>query len=321
MRTATAVCFLSLAGSALASDFSLSLPVDCDLGDTCFIQQYMDRDGGPEAYDFTCGPLSYDGHSGTDFALTTLADMDKGVDVLAAAPGTVLRIRDGMRDAYYSQETAAEIAGRDCGNGVVLDHGNGWTTQYCHLKKGSVRVADGDLVDAGDPLGQIGLSGRTQFPHLHITVRRYGREVDPFGTAGTPSCKMSGAGDQALWDPPIAYVPGGILDIGFSTVVPEYADVKAGTADRAIEKNADAIVVFAYIFGARKGDRLLLSAKGPDGQVFSQTVELDRTQAQLFRAGGTRLRSSLQAGRYTGIAALTRGNQEVDRALISIEID
>ena len=87
---------------------------------------------GPAATDFTCGPLSYDGHDGTDIALPTRAAMAEGVAVLAAAPGTVTGIRDGIADF------APVIQGKECGNGVVIDHGAGWVTQYCHLRQGSV---------------------------------------------------------------------------------------------------------------------------------------------------------------------------------------
>ena len=53
----------------------LALPVDCTLGETCYIQQYFDHDPSTVWGDFTCGTLAYDGHDGTDFALPTRAAM------------------------------------------------------------------------------------------------------------------------------------------------------------------------------------------------------------------------------------------------------
>ena len=76
----------------------LALPLDCTLGESCFIQNYVDDDPGPGAADFTCGALTYDGHKGTDFALTSIAAMEAGVTVRAAAPGVVRGVRDGMPD-------------------------------------------------------------------------------------------------------------------------------------------------------------------------------------------------------------------------------
>ncbi|MFZ9199919.1 MAG: M23 family peptidase, partial [Paracoccaceae bacterium] len=105
-----------------AGAFELAFPAGCTLGQDCYIQQYHDHDPGSEATDYTCGPLSYDGHDGTDIALPTRADMAAGVAVLAAAAGVVKGLRDGVADA------APFPTGQDCGNGVVIDHGNGWET-------------------------------------------------------------------------------------------------------------------------------------------------------------------------------------------------
>ena len=85
-RTLSAL--LALTTPAMAQDVQLQLPLDCDLGETCFIQQYVDTDPGPGAQDFMGGPLSYDGHKGTDFRITDLAAMQAGVAVFAPAlPG------------------------------------------------------------------------------------------------------------------------------------------------------------------------------------------------------------------------------------------
>lgn len=61
--------------------------------------------------------------------------MQNGVNVIAAAPGTVAGFREGVDDVVYSDENAADVDGIECGNGVVISHGAGWVTQYCHLKK------------------------------------------------------------------------------------------------------------------------------------------------------------------------------------------
>jgi len=48
-------------------------PVDCDLDTQCYIQQFMDHDPSSEASDMRCGPLTYDAHTGTDFAIAIRA--------------------------------------------------------------------------------------------------------------------------------------------------------------------------------------------------------------------------------------------------------
>jgi murein DD-endopeptidase MepM/ murein hydrolase activator NlpD len=56
------------------------------------------------------------------------------------------------------------------------------------MKEGSVTVVTGEQVGRGDVLGQVGMSGRTQFPHVHISVRHSGAVVDPFAPDGDRDC-------------------------------------------------------------------------------------------------------------------------------------
>lgn len=76
----------------------LSLPLDCSLGQTCFVTALKDHDIGSFSVDYSCGTLTRDGHSGTDFTLPDLAAMERGVNVLAAASGTIMGIRDRLPD-------------------------------------------------------------------------------------------------------------------------------------------------------------------------------------------------------------------------------
>ena len=130
---------------------------------------------------------SCDRHKGTDFALPSLACMAKGVAVLAAAPGQVSAVRDGEADGTCMD--GADVAGKDCGNGIVIEPGDGWETQYCHLRQGSVAVRPGDTVAAGDRL-EIGIIGPDGFRFSHAaeldrTQARYyrfaGRKMPPEG--------------------------------------------------------------------------------------------------------------------------------------------
>jgi len=67
---------------------------------------------------------------------------------------------------------------------VEIDHGNGLTTRYAHLSRVLVKI--GDHVEASDPVGLSGTTGRSTGPHVHYEVRRNGKAVDPmrFLTAG-----------------------------------------------------------------------------------------------------------------------------------------
>lgn len=318
---AAAVTLCAAAPWAAAQELSLSLPLDCELGETCYIQQYVDHDPGPGAQDSFCGPLTYDSHKGTDFAVRTLRDMEAGVDVLAAADGRVLGLRDGMADVLFKRENAESIAGRGCGNGVVLDHGNGWQTQYCHLRNGTVQVAKGDVIKRGTVLGQVGLSGRTQFPHLHLSVRKDAAVVDPFVPDGARTC--GAVPTDTMWDTPIPVQMGGIIDVGFASAVPEFSDIKAGTAKaEVLPTDTPALVAYGFVFGARAGDTLEITIDGPTETFVSQELSLERTQAQLFRAIGKRVRGKgLEAGLYLAEVSLIRDGKMIDRMKTSIPVE
>ncbi|MCV2894136.1 M23 family metallopeptidase [Lentibacter sp. XHP0401] len=295
-------------------------PLDCTLGETCYIQNYVDTLAAEgRIADYACGTLSYDGHKGTDFALRTRAEMEAGVTVLAAAAGVVRGTRDEMPDTGLTAETEANIQTRECGNGLVIDHGDGWVSQYCHMKLGSISVTKGQSVSAGDPLGQVGLSGRTEFPHLHFTVRQRERVIDPFDPFEAATC---GAADETLWAEPPAYQAGGLIGIGFASAVPEFSAVKAGTAHAAtLRPEAPALVLWGYTFGTREDDIIRLEIDGPEGFRFAHDSRLEKTQALGFRAAGKKLTQSVwPQGTYQGQVTLIRKGQELGREAITLSI-
>ncbi len=322
MKLAGAIFALALpfASPALAEGIFLSSPIDCDLTNDCFIQQYVDSDPSPAASDFTCSTLSYDGHKGTDFALPSIADIARNVSVLAAAAGRVKGVRDGMADTGYSADTAADVEGRECGNVVVIDHGHGCETQYCHMKQGSVRVTSGEEVTVGQALGFVGQSGKAAFAHVHLSVRKDGKVVDPFDPDGVTACATPG--DSDLWKIRPEYRPGGLISTGISDAVPQFDAIKAGTAGAlSLPLDAPALVVWGYLFGTLPGDIVNLSITGPDGIVISDDVTLTKAQAQAFRAiGKKRRRSDWPAGTYRGEVTLMRGAGIISQKTTSITV-
>lgn len=304
----------------------LALPLECRLGEDCFIQNHVDTDPAPGFRDYACGSLGYDGDTGTDFRLPSLAALRRGVPVVAAAAGTVKGVRDGMPDTGLPPGGAAALQGRLAGNGVVLDHGGGWETQYSHLRQGSVAVKPGDRVEAGQRLGLVGLSGNTQFPHVEMIVRKDGVPLDPFlGPAGFRGC---GGPRDPLWRPELAerlaYRPTGVLQAGFATRPLDEAAVRDGSfGQEAIAGEPEMLLVWMELFGLRAGDRIRLRVTGPEGQVLFQAMtDQPRNQAVRIFAGPVRRPpTGYPRGRYGGEIAVLRGGDVVATAFPAFRRD
>jgi hypothetical protein len=319
---------VALAGPAGAQDparpLRLHLPVDCVIGTTCFIQHYVDEDPSAGARDYRCGTLTYDGHDGTDFRLPSLASQKAGVNVLAAARGRVLRVRDGQPDGALGRAGKEAVSGAECGNGVVIAHEGGFETQYCHLARGSVAVRAGDLVEAGWPIGRIGESGLAEFPHLHLTLRKDGKPTDPFRSPASEAC----GGDLAYWDDAarqaLAYSPGSIINRGFKTGPVTMAEIEAGTAgSRAPDRDAPALVAFVRAIGLRQGDRQVLTLTAPDGRVLAENraEPLDRNKAQwMVYSGVRRPAGGWPSGTLTAHYRVLRGGGTALEARFSIDL-
>lgn len=108
-------------------------------------------------YEFTSG---FGGRWGT---------MHNGVD-LAVPEGTPYSaIHDG---------TVIVAAWRGaCGNTIMIDHGDGIVSVYCHSLKLNVKV--GDKVKAGQQIGWTGNTGHSTGPHLHLEIHDNGTATDP----------------------------------------------------------------------------------------------------------------------------------------------
>ena len=97
----------------------------------------------------TCGFYGYYNHNGVDFSDGSIY----GANVVAVDAGTVIRVR------YLNYSY---------GYHVFVYHGNGLTTQYCHLS--AIGVSEGQTVSQGQYLGNVGSTGNSTGPHLHFGV-------------------------------------------------------------------------------------------------------------------------------------------------------
>ncbi len=92
-----------------------------------------------------------------------------GMDI-AANSGTAVFAADGGRVVL------AEWYG-GYGNCIMIEHGNGYKTLYGHLSY--IGVREGQYVNQGDTIGQVGSTGNSTGPHLHFEVYANGNRIDP----------------------------------------------------------------------------------------------------------------------------------------------
>lgn len=287
----------------------LTLPVECEVGVSCLIQKLVDHDPSTERRDYRCGNLTTDGHDGVDIRLRGLDDMLLGYAVVSAAAGKVLRVRDGEPD--ISSRQRGDLQGKDAGNGVVIDHGDGWETQYSHLRQSTVAVKPGQQIGAGQKLGLIGMSGNSEFPHLHFTVRHNGQVIDPF-TGGLQGSKCGAAVSHAgLWaartSREIGYVSTAIVSAGLSSIVPPRAVAERIQGQKLAGANAP-IILWVDVIGAKAGDVQEFFVTGPDGRsVHEQQLVVAGGGLSWFAYSGKRAPAAgWPAGRYIGRYVLKR---------------
>jgi len=292
---------------------ALGLPLECRLGETCWVANYVDVDPATSARDFLCHARTYEGHDGTDFAIRDLSVMAAGVPVLASALGVVRSARDGMADEALTDALSRErIAGRECGNGVVLDHEDGWQTQYCHMRRGTVRVKGGERVARGQELGMVGLSGQTEFPHVHVTVRHRGQVIDPFTVQSSKA--GCGSAGTSMWhtDQATSYEPFALYHAGVTGSPPRIDEIRAGKIEDPPPSAASAaLVLWVDILGVEAGDQVRFHLTGPDGVVvLDRVTAIAKTQARHFAYAGARRKADpWPPGTYRGEITLARDSQ------------
>lgn len=93
----------------------------------------------------------------------------KGMDISAGSGEPIRAPRTGLIAAtgdYFFN-----------GNTVLIDHGQGFITMYCHLSE--IAVEEGQFVIESDVIGKVGATGRVTGPHLHFGTYLNGTAVDP----------------------------------------------------------------------------------------------------------------------------------------------
>ncbi|HEX8616319.1 MAG TPA: M23 family metallopeptidase, partial [Thermoanaerobaculia bacterium] len=136
------------------------------------IPYYVDLDPSDVRRDYDCTDLTFNRHEGHDPYIRSFREQEIGVPVFAVLDGTVIDVRDGEPD---------ENTGNDPGmraNYITLRHANNMTTQYVHLRRGSM-LPVGTFVAAGTQVGLVGSSGMSTAPHAHFEVRYNNEAFEP----------------------------------------------------------------------------------------------------------------------------------------------
>ena len=264
--------------------FQLQFPVKCQIDKDCWIINYVDDDPTVNWHDYKNGRETYEGHTGTDIAIKNISQMKQGVDVLAAESGFVVATRDEVPDKNALSQDLNQLQNIGCGNRVAIKHSGNFITDYCHMKKGSIKVKKGDFVLAGQKLGQIGMSGLTEFPHLHINVQKNNQFIDPF----TGLERYTKGVSAPLWSAPVlkqlAYKPVVVYNVGVSNEIPTLLNIRNEKyKSNQVGADSNMIIVWVDMFHVEANDSVDILVKSPSGTAFiKEHIAIDKSNAKRF---------------------------------------
>jgi hypothetical protein len=239
------------------------------------ISNYVDENPSyPNALlDYNCGNRTYDlsggyNHAGTDIFSWPFPWQKMGrnaVEIIAAAPGTILAKSDGNFDQNCAFCTSA------CNwNAVYVVHADGSVAWYGHLKSGSLTAkAVGQTVAQGEYLGVMGSSGNSTGPHLHFEVytnTSYTQLVDPW--AG-PCNNLNGS--TSWWANQQPYYVSTLNKVMTHGPAPVAGNCPA--AERPNEKinfgNSDTVYLGSYYRDQQNGQQSVHTVYRPDNTVYT----------------------------------------------------
>ncbi|MBC8047533.1 MAG: M23 family metallopeptidase [Fimbriimonadaceae bacterium] len=216
--------------------------------------------------DYNCGSRSYDlsgyNHQGIDYVLWPFDWnlMQTGaVEIIAAAPGTIIGKYDGNEDDHCAFSS-------DAWNAVYIMYDDGSISWYGHMKKFSTTTKSvGETMAAGEYLGLVGSSGSSTAPHLHFeTYDAEGFLIDPY--AG--DCNLLNT--ESWWEDQPSYYDPKINKLQTHFAPPEFTPCPdEHILNDADEFNAGDLIYFVtYFRDQRSIDLCEFSITDPDGILF-----------------------------------------------------
>jgi hypothetical protein len=241
--------------SCTTENWLLGRPLDGNEGHDWSIVNYVDQaPDKAQARDYMGQEgdkaLTYHGHAGVDFALANFRIMDRGVPIIAVSAGVVEEVQEGQFDRN------TELIDGAPANYVLVRAPNGFSVLYLHLRKGSLRAHVGQTIVEGQVLGEVGSSGYSDVPHVHLEIRDCANNVrDPFA--------------EKLFRAPPAYDPPAALMDVFLRAGPAFTSVAdtvavTGAPLRVTPKGAT-VYAAAYFAQLHEGDDLQIEFVQPNG--------------------------------------------------------
>jgi murein DD-endopeptidase MepM/ murein hydrolase activator NlpD len=282
------VTFSTALPTSLPTKFVFPVTVTTQTFADWVITSYVDLDPNFGAVkDYTNGPFAIDGSTGVDITIPTFNAQDRGINrVLAAASGAVELISDGAADRQDAGST-------DAPNSILINHGNGWKTQYIGLALNSLTVKVGDAVAQGQTIGLVGSSGNSFAPHLTFIVTHNGVPVETNLDAVN------------YWRTPLAYqgtFSTIVLDQGITNYAPhsDLLEKPVGTTTFPTTQNWDAYY-YARINYLNADDVVSVAWTAPGG-----ATALTSTHTASARAVNVPLVFNLPAAAYQATPGLWR---------------
>ncbi len=246
-----------------------------------YIGNYMDQLKGSNKQDYQCDDDNYDDHNGMDISIVPFgwSMMDSNyVDVVAAAPGKVVRVIDNNNNDDNCSSSNCSQANTP-NNVIVILHDDADSTisMYYHIKTNSAVVQEGDMVYEGQPICKVASSGCSSYPHLHFEVRTvkgsdiadiytwnpYNNSnvplIDPFGACGSiAEADRRTINTDSYWKNPHPYHEPGILRVMTHSGPPPYWSSGCKGVENKRAKNNfssnDLVRLWIYFSDPRGGD-------------------------------------------------------------------
>jgi hypothetical protein len=250
----------------LKKDLKLQFPANCAIGEDCFVLFYPDSYNTSRFTDHKCGSRTFDQNHATVITSHSIQQMLNGVAVLSAADGKVLKVKKDNElsdDDQYIKSPSG-----NCGNQVIISHGQGWETHYCFLKPDSILVEEKQTIKQGEQIAEMGSVGYTQgLPNLYFYVYYNGKPVDPF--VGQMTYSACNSIQKPLWLTPIPYQSLNVIGAGVDDkpIDRDYIIEFGGMHKSRISSNSKNFGFWIFVAGLLDGDEEVFEIYEPGGSL------------------------------------------------------